>query len=60
MDALSSAIEVTDSAFKTADAVIDGIELCEAADPIFAVLGFVTSFVKLFTPSETDILLQEL
>lgn len=60
MNDLSNAIQVTQNALKTADAVVFGIELCLETDPFFAVLGFVTSFVKLFTPSETDILLQAL
>jgi hypothetical protein len=48
MQQLSDAISVTASVYKTAGTVVSGIEACLAQDPVFAVLGFVSSMSKLF------------
>jgi len=48
MQQLSNAISVTESVYKTAGTVLIGIEACLAQDPVFAVLGFVSSMTKLF------------
>ena len=48
MQQLSDAISVTQSVYKTAGSVLTGIEACMAQDPVFAVLGFVSSMTKLF------------
>lgn len=48
MQQLSNAISVTNSVYKTAGTVLTGIEACLAVDPVFGVLGFVSSMTKLF------------
>ena len=45
---LTDAIEVTTDVYKTADEVVAAITMLMEEDPVFAVLGFVTSFGKLF------------
>lgn len=47
--ALTDSIATTNSVYKTADEVAASItEIIEAADPVFAVLGFVSGFFKFF------------
>lgn len=48
MQQLSNAISVTESVYKTAGSVLVGIEACLTQDPVFGVLGFVSSMTKLF------------
>ena len=45
---LADAIQVTTQVYKTADEIVAAITQIMAEDPVFAVLGFVTSFAKLF------------
>jgi len=48
MQQLSNSISVTESVYKTASTVVAGIEACLTEDPVFAVLGFVSSMTELF------------
>jgi hypothetical protein len=46
---LANAISITEDVFKTADKVVGAItEVMAKGDPVFAVLGFVTSMAKIF------------
>ena len=46
--------------YKSAEEVIANIKAVMAQDPVFAVLGFVTSMVKLFINKEYKEILQQL
>ena len=37
-----------------------GVIAMEAVDPFFAVIGMVTVLVKIFSPNETELILEEL
>lgn len=56
---LSDSIHI--DTYKTADSTMgDVAEFVEFLDPYIAVVGFVTGFIKLFLPSDTDKILAEL
>lgn len=49
---MTSSIEATNSVYKTAAEVSASVaEFVELVDPFVAVLGYVTSFVKIFKPN---------
>lgn len=49
---LANSIEVTKDVYKTAEKVMANIEKLMAEDPVFAVLGFVSSMAKYFVENK--------
>ena len=57
---LGNAIQKTKEVYKSAEEVVANIERIITQDPVFAVLGFVTSMGKLFVNKEYHEVLNEL
>jgi uncharacterized membrane protein YraQ (UPF0718 family) len=60
MQKLAEAIKATEEVFEVAEDVEAALSIFEEVAPFLAIAGFVLSFVKLFMPSETEMIMKAL
>ena len=60
LEKLAQQIKITQFAFDTAHLIVDALGNIPVIAPFMAAAGYVLSFLELFIPSDTEILLEAL